>query len=70
MNRRGFLRAVARGGAVVLAVAAGVAVPAARSLWVAAGEKVRAPADLLARLRRNTRPLDPAELHEPHDLAG
>jgi len=66
MNRRGFLCTFARGGGLTLGILLGVVMPATR----AARYLGRAPADLLARIRHRTRPLDPAALDRPHDLQG
>ena len=67
VNRRGFLLAASRLGALALAPLLGFAVPAA----VAFGRALaRAPADVFARIRTRTRPLDPEDLRRPNDLAG
>jgi hypothetical protein len=57
-------------GALGCAALVGWATPMASGLRRAAGRGLRAPADLLARIRRRTRPLDPDALTEHHDLAG
>lgn len=70
MRRRAFLWTLGGGAAVAVGALLAAVAPAAEVLRVAAGQRLRAPADLLARLRRKTKPLDPADLHGPHDLAG
>jgi hypothetical protein len=61
-------------GLVTAALAAGAGLvaagPVARRLLAAGHRSMHAPADLLARIRRRTRPLDPTTFHQPHDLAG
>jgi hypothetical protein len=70
MKRRRFLRVLASGGVVLAAATLGLAAPAAKRLRSAAERGLRAPADLLARLRRKTKPLHHDDLYRPHDLAG
>jgi hypothetical protein len=48
----------------------GIAAPLGTRLRTAAARTRRAPADLLSRIRRGTRPLDERSLDEEHDLAG
>lgn len=71
MKRRELLRMIggtlALGGALLPSLAARAAV---RRLGEAARRSLRAPSDLLARVRRRTRALDEHELDEGHDLAG
>lgn len=71
MKRRELLRllgaALALGGALLPSAAARAALWRLRE---AARGSLRAPADLLARVRRRTRPLDEHQLGEGHDLAG
>ena len=57
-------------GALGCAALLGWAAPVASGLRSAASRGLRTPADLLARIRRRTRPLDPDALTEHHDLAG
>ena len=70
MRRREALRVIVAAGALGCAALLGWAAPVASGLRSAATRGLRAPADLLARIRRRTRPLDPDELTEDHDLAG
>jgi len=71
MKRRELLRllgaALALGGALLPSAAARAAFGRLRE---AARRSLRAPSDLLARMRRRTRPLDEQQLGEGHDLAG
>ena len=71
MRRRELLRLIAAvlalGGALLPGAAARAAL---RRLGEAARSSLRVPSDLLARVRRRTRPLDEQELGEAHDLAG
>jgi len=48
----------------------GMVTPLGSRLRSAAARARRAPADLLWRIRRRTRPLDERSLDEEHDLAG
>lgn len=69
MMRRRFLRGLLAGSALVVAAVGGLA-PAMDTLGVAAARSLRAPADLLVRVRRRTRSLHEDDLYQPHDLAG
>ena len=60
MNRRRFI-----GWAAALA-----AVSALGRRTLALARRPRVPRDVLARIRRRTRPLDPRRVEGPHDLAG
>ncbi len=60
VNRRRFL-----GWAAALA-----AVPALGRQVLALARRPRVPRDVVARIRRRTRPLDPRRVEGPHDLAG
>lgn len=70
MKRRELLRMIggtfALGGALLPSLAA----RAAARLRDAARRSLRAPSDLLARVRRRTRALDERQLDEGRDLAG
>jgi hypothetical protein len=70
MKRRELLRMI--GGAFALGGAAlpSLAAQAATRLRAAARRSLRAPSDLLSRIRRRTRPLEEHDLDEGHDLAG
>ena len=70
MKRRELLRVI--GGALVLggALLPGLAAQAAAGLRAAARRSLRAPSDLLSRMRRRTRPLEEHRLDEGNDLAG
>jgi hypothetical protein len=70
VKRREALRVIVSAGALGCATLLGWAAPVASGLRSAAGRGLRAPADLLARIRRRTRPLDSDALTEHHDLAG
>jgi hypothetical protein len=70
VKRREALRAIVAAGALGCATLLGWAAPVASGLRSAATRGLRAPADLLARIRRRTRPLDSDSLTEHHDLAG
>jgi hypothetical protein len=70
MKRRELLRMI--GGAFALS---GTALPslvahATAGLRAAARNTLRAPSDLLSRVRKRTRPLEEHHLDEEHDLAG
>jgi len=71
MKRRELLRllgaVLALGGTSLPSAAARAAL---RRLREAARSSLRAPADLLARVRARTRPLDEHQLGEGRDLAG
>ena len=69
MTRRYLLSLAATAGVLAAGALAG-ALPAVRALGYAAGRSLRAPSDLLARIRRRTRPLREEELDDPHGLAG
>jgi hypothetical protein len=69
MTRRNLLSLAAKAGVLAAGAYAG-AVPALRAVGYAAGRSLRAPSDLLARMRRSTRPLRERGLNDPHDLAG
>ena len=69
MTRRKLLSLAAKGGALAVAAYAG-ALPALRSVGYAASRSLRAPSDLLQRMRRRTRPLREHDLDKPHGLAG
>ncbi|MFC1609638.1 hypothetical protein ACFL6C_01645 [Myxococcota bacterium] len=63
MKRRDLIR--------MLAAAAGAALFGIATPAVAAAHRLRrAPRDIVARIRRHTRQVDPSSLHTPHDLAG
>jgi hypothetical protein len=70
MKRRELLRMLGSAGALSGAWLLGVATPVGSRLRTAAFRTWRAPADLLWRIRRRTRPLDERRLDEEHDLAG
>ncbi len=70
MKRRDLLKAISAGGALLAAAVLGGSVPVVACLHEAAGRAARVPHDILARIRRRTRPLDPTRLDTDHDLAG
>ncbi len=70
MKRRELLRLGITGGLMVGAAMLGLAAPLSDGLRAVGRRGMRAPADLLARIRRRTRPLDVDRLHEANDLAG
>ncbi len=69
MTRRNLLTLAASASLLAAGALAG-AFPAVRAFGRAAGRSLRAPSDLLARVRRRTRPLREEDLHNPHELAG
>ncbi len=70
MKRRDLLRLGLTAGLLAGAAAFAVAAPLADGLREVGRRGMRAPADLLARIRRRTRPLDMDSVYQPHDLAG
>ncbi len=70
MKRRELLRTLASTGLLVGATVAGWTAPALAGMRTLARRSARVPADLLARIHRRTRPLDPDSLEKEHDLAG
>lgn len=69
VKRRELLRMIGGAGAFWGAALLGLA-PLGARLGAATRGALRAPADLLTRIRRRTRPLDERALGEGRDLAG
>ena len=69
MKRRDLLKSTVAAGVVAAATVTGAASTAAA--WVGRRARtLRMPANLLARMRRRTRPLRDEDIDLPHDLAG
>lgn len=66
-TRRDLLRL---GTGFAAALLTGIALPVAHGVGRGLRRSLRAPADLMARIRHRTRPFDPASLDKPHELAG
>lgn len=70
MTRRRLFK-IALATAVALAGSgSGLAVETVRVTLGGVRARVRVPRDLLVKIQRRTRPLDPTELTKTHDLAG